>query len=138
MSDTTLAVEYARAQVGKPYQFGAAGPGAFDCSGLVMRSLEQIGLVLPHQSGQQAQWFKDRGLLVPNTAANRQRLTPASVAFYYGQLEFTASITHCALYIGPGRTGLRIVVAAVDEQYGVCRQWMNRWHLAPVGFGLVD
>jgi len=36
-------VAYARAQVGKPYLWGAAGPGAFDCSGLVMAAYAAAG-----------------------------------------------------------------------------------------------
>jgi cell wall-associated NlpC family hydrolase len=29
---------FARAQVGEPYQWGADGPDAWDCSGLTMRA----------------------------------------------------------------------------------------------------
>lgn len=32
------AVSYARSQLGKPYQWGAAGPDEFDCSGLVQQA----------------------------------------------------------------------------------------------------
>jgi phage-related protein len=38
------AVKFARAQIGKPYQWGATGPGTYDCSGLTMRSLQAAGL----------------------------------------------------------------------------------------------
>ncbi|MBU3689959.1 MAG: hypothetical protein B7C54_07300 [Acidimicrobiales bacterium mtb01] len=48
-------VEFARAQVGKPYQFGSAGPDAYDCSGLVRAAFKQIGVDLPHQSLLQSQ-----------------------------------------------------------------------------------
>ena len=48
-------VEFARAQVGKPYQFGSAGPDAYDCSGLVRAAFKQIGIDLPHQSLLQSQ-----------------------------------------------------------------------------------
>lgn len=44
-------ISYAMAQLGKPYVWGASGPSAFDCSGLVMRAYEQIGLLLPHFTG---------------------------------------------------------------------------------------
>jgi cell wall-associated NlpC family hydrolase len=47
-------VAYARAQVGKRYAGGAAGPHAFDCSGLTMQAYRRIGLRLPHSSGGQA------------------------------------------------------------------------------------
>jgi len=39
---------YARAQLGKPYQWGGAGPNSFDCSGLVMRAWQQAGIDFPH------------------------------------------------------------------------------------------
>ena len=43
----------AESRVGDPYVFGAAGPGAFDCSGLVMWAYAQVGISLPHFSGAQ-------------------------------------------------------------------------------------
>ena len=48
-------LEFARNQVGKPYQFGSAGPEAYDCSGLVRAAFKQIGVDLPHQSLLQSQ-----------------------------------------------------------------------------------
>ena len=42
---------YARQQVGMPYRFFAAGPDAFDCSGLVVAAYRQVGVNLPHYSG---------------------------------------------------------------------------------------
>jgi cell wall-associated NlpC family hydrolase len=43
-----IAVAFAIAQLGKPYVFGAAGPDAYDCSGLVMVAWAQAGVALPH------------------------------------------------------------------------------------------
>ena len=48
-----VALNFARAQLGKPYVFGAAGPNAFDCSGLTMRAWEAAGVSLPHSSRNQ-------------------------------------------------------------------------------------
>jgi cell wall-associated NlpC family hydrolase len=45
---------YARAQRGRPYRKGAAGPDAFDCSGLVRAAYLTIGVDLPHYSVTQA------------------------------------------------------------------------------------
>lgn len=42
------AVRYALAQLGKPYLFAAAGPNAFDCSGLTMAAWAAAGVALPH------------------------------------------------------------------------------------------
>jgi peptidoglycan DL-endopeptidase CwlO len=48
------AVRYALAQLGKPYVFGAAGPDAFDCSGLTMAAWAAAGVALPHLAAAQA------------------------------------------------------------------------------------
>ncbi|MCC6335624.1 MAG: C40 family peptidase [Myxococcales bacterium] len=37
-------IDVATAQVGKPYVFGAEGPRAFDCSGLIHWALKQAGV----------------------------------------------------------------------------------------------
>jgi excisionase family DNA binding protein len=52
--DTTSVVAFARAQRGKPYVFGAAGPDAYDCSGLTLAAYATIGIQLPHASIVQA------------------------------------------------------------------------------------
>lgn len=49
-------INYALAQLGKPYVFGAAGPNSFDCSGLTMMAYQQIGIALPHYAATQAQY----------------------------------------------------------------------------------
>ena len=51
------AVAFARAQLGKPYLYAAAGPDAYDCSGLTMRAWQAGGISLPHYSGAQAGMF---------------------------------------------------------------------------------
>ena len=47
------AVRFALAQLGKPYRWGAAGPGAYDCSGLTMAAWATAGVALPHFTGAQ-------------------------------------------------------------------------------------
>ncbi|WP_405393410.1 NlpC/P60 family protein [Microbispora hainanensis] len=44
---------YARMQLGKPYAWGAEGPGAFDCSGLTMRAYQYAGILLPRVAADQ-------------------------------------------------------------------------------------
>jgi cell wall-associated NlpC family hydrolase len=51
------AVAFAQAQLGKPYEYAAAGPDSYDCSGLTMRAWQAGGLSLPHYSGAQAGMF---------------------------------------------------------------------------------
>jgi cell wall-associated NlpC family hydrolase len=43
-------LDFARAQVGKPYAFATAGPNSYDCSGLTKAAFAQVKVSLPHQS----------------------------------------------------------------------------------------
>jgi cell wall-associated NlpC family hydrolase len=46
-------IAYARMQLGKPYVWGAEGPGLFDCSGLTMRAYQYAGILLPRVAADQ-------------------------------------------------------------------------------------
>ena len=50
VSRVQVVLDFARAQIGKKYAFGAAGPDSYDCSGLTMKSFAQVKISLPHQS----------------------------------------------------------------------------------------
>ncbi|HEX8134852.1 MAG TPA: NlpC/P60 family protein, partial [Actinomycetes bacterium] len=82
------AVRYAMAQVGKPYCYGGAGPGCFDCSGLTMRAWGQAGISLPHSSA--AQYGVGRHV-------SASELQPGDLIFYY------SPISHVSIYIGNGQ-----------------------------------
>jgi len=45
-----VVLDFVKAQVGKPYAFGMAGPTSYDCSGLTMAAFAQAKVSLPHQS----------------------------------------------------------------------------------------
>lgn len=47
------AIDYARAQIGKEYVWGAEGPDTFDCSGLTMAAYQHAGVSIPRTSAQQ-------------------------------------------------------------------------------------
>lgn len=51
------AIAFARAQLGKPYVYAAAGPDSYDCSGLTMRAWQAGGVSMPHYSGAQYDMF---------------------------------------------------------------------------------
>src|SRR5215470_3339113 len=102
-----IAVDTAMAQLGKPYIWGAAGPGSFDCSGLTMYAWGKAGVSLPHQSAEQYGY----GTHVP---ADLAYLKPGDLLFFY------SPIHHVALYIGNGMqvhaptSGDVVRVAGVD------------------------
>src|SRR6266508_1914712 len=84
------AVAYAKAQVGKPYAYGADGPDSFDCSGLTMMAWAQAGVSLPHSSS--AQYSATRRI-------SAGELQPGDLIFYY------SPISHVAIYVGGGMQG---------------------------------
>jgi len=85
-SRAAVVVAFALAQVGKPYVWAAAGPGAFDCSGLVMAAYARVGIGLPHQTG---------GIVGRGRQIGRGELQ-------LGDVVFPAS-GHVGIYIGGGR-----------------------------------
>ncbi len=93
------AVKYAMAQVGDAYVYGAAGPSAFDCSGLTMMAWAQAGVALPHSSS--AQYSSG-----PHVAESD--LQPGDLVFYY------SPISHVGMYIGNG-----LIVNAENPGAGV-------------------
>jgi cell wall-associated NlpC family hydrolase len=82
------AVRAALSQVGKSYRFAAAGPDAYDCSGLTMWAWAQAGISLPHYS--KAQWESLNH--VPMNA-----LQPGDLIFFY------RDVSHVGIYIGGGQ-----------------------------------
>ncbi len=81
------ALQAAITREGDPYVWGAAGPGEFDCSGLVMWAYAQEGISLPHYTG--SQW--NSGVHIA-----RADLEPGDLVFFY------QDISHVGLYIGDG------------------------------------
>ncbi|MGO4343846.1 C40 family peptidase, partial [Pedococcus sp. 2YAF34] len=50
------AINYAKAQLGKPYIFGGEGPGGYDCSGLTMKAYAYAGVYIGSHSVNN-QWY---------------------------------------------------------------------------------
>ncbi len=81
------ALQEALTRRGDPYVWGAAGPGAFDCSGLVVWAFAQVGISLPHYTGD----LWNSGVHIP-----RSDLEPGDLVFFY------PDISHVGIYIGDG------------------------------------
>jgi cell wall-associated NlpC family hydrolase len=82
------AVEFAYAQLGKPYVYGGSGPSSFDCSGLTMESWAAAGVSLPRTAA-------DQQAALP--AVSIGDLEPGDLVFY-GDPAY-----HTAIYIGGGQ-----------------------------------
>jgi peptidoglycan DL-endopeptidase CwlO len=90
-SIVSQAVSYAEEQLGKPYVWGATGPSAFDCSGLMVAAYESAGVVIPRTS--QAQYA---GL--PHVPADQ--VVAGDLVFFAGSDGTTAAPGHVGLVIG--------------------------------------
>lgn len=109
-------VAIAMLQLGKPYQWAAAGPNSFDCSGLVMYCYAQIGISLPHSAAAQY----NRGIKL-----DRGSLSPGDLVFF-GR----TGVSHVGIYVGGNsyihapRTGDVVKVSSLSSRsdyYGACR-----------------
>jgi hypothetical protein len=86
VSKATEAISIAQSQIGKPYSYGAEGPSAFDCSGLVQWVYSHVGITLPRTAAAQ------QGATTP-TGKPR----PGDLVFYGNPAH------HVAIYIGAGK-----------------------------------
>jgi cell wall-associated NlpC family hydrolase len=80
------AVAFAYAQLGKPYVWGATGPGAYDCSGLVQAAWAAAGISIPRTT--EEQWAA-----LPQVPLSD--LQPGDLILYNGE-------SHVAMYVGGG------------------------------------
>ncbi|HEX3752535.1 MAG TPA: NlpC/P60 family protein [Streptosporangiaceae bacterium] len=92
-SQGDIAADFALSQIGKPYQWGAAGPSTYDCSGLAMVAWAQAGVSILHYTGDQ--W--NEGAHVPLSDMQR-----GDLIFYATNNSDPATIHHVGIYIGDG------------------------------------
>ena len=86
------AIAYAQRQIGLPYLWGGTGPGAFDCSGLVMEAYASAGVHIARTS--QDQWVTEPHVSSPQ---------PGDLVFYPGADGTWTSPGHVALVVGGGQ-----------------------------------
>lgn len=84
-----IAIQFALSQIGKPYQWGATGPDAYDCSGLMQTSWKRAGVDLPRTALMQSR----EGAAV----ASIDVALPGDLVFPY------VAETHVAMYLGNGQ-----------------------------------
>ncbi|MCX3058357.1 C40 family peptidase [Streptomyces beihaiensis] len=81
------ALAFAKAQIGKPYVWGATGPDSYDCSGLTQAAWKAAGISLPRTTWDQVKV----GKTVPLSD-----IQPGDLVFFYDD------ISHVGLYLGNG------------------------------------
>ena len=96
LSEAAQVIQIAKAQIGDPYRFGATGPSAFDCSGLVIYAYKTAGDLALIGNGnyrtaaQLYKYFRDRGRTSRTTA------TPGDLVVWGGG-------SHIGIYLGAGK-----------------------------------
>ncbi|MBW8799283.1 MAG: C40 family peptidase [Streptomyces sp.] len=81
------AIAFARAQIGKPYVWGATGPGSYDCSGLSQAAWKAAGVSLPRTTYDQVN---------AGTTVSLADARPGDLVFFYDD------VSHVGIYIGDG------------------------------------
>jgi cell wall-associated NlpC family hydrolase len=110
------AMRIAVAQKGKPYVYGAAGPGAYDCSGLTSFAFHHAGFgAMPRTAAGQAHFVRR----IP-----RSRMHRGDLIFFYG----SGGVYHVGLYAGRVH-GRRLVLHAPYPGQRVKTEalWTNAW-----------
>lgn len=87
-SRAAAAVAYAYQKLGSPYVWGATGPHAFDCSGLVQAAYRSAGIALPRTS------YAQIGV---GRRVARSQLLPGDLVFFY------SGVSHVGIYVGNGQ-----------------------------------
>lgn len=83
----TTAMNAALSKIGVPYVWGAVGPRAFDCSGLVMWAFKRVGISLPRTSAAQSR---------VGAPVAKGDLRPGDLVFFY------SPVSHVGMYVGNG------------------------------------
>ncbi|WP_034261846.1 C40 family peptidase [Actinospica robiniae] len=108
------AIDYALAQLGKPYIYGGTGPTGYDCSGLVMEAYLAAGIQLPRTSEQQA---------LVGTSVDTDALKPGDLLFAAGSDGTPQAPGHVGMYLGDGyvieapHTGTTVSIDSWDSAW---------------------
>ncbi|MGW5866011.1 NlpC/P60 family protein [Streptomyces sp. NPDC055239] len=81
-------INFAEAQIGKPYVWGATGPDSYDCSGLTQDAWKAAGISLPRTTWDQVK---------VGTTVKTADAKPGDLVFFYDD------ISHVGIYIGNGK-----------------------------------
>ncbi|MCK9927848.1 NlpC/P60 family protein [Frankia sp. Mgl5] len=106
-------IEFMRSQIGKPYVWGATGPGAWDCSSLVQAAYRTIGLSIPRVTTDQLAFGPRVSGVDPQ---------PGDLLFIPGSDGTALAPGHVGMYVGNGQ-----VIAAKGARWGVVLSELSDW-----------
>ncbi|MBE1535142.1 C40 family peptidase [Actinomadura algeriensis] len=101
------ALDFAYAQLGKPYGYGMEGPNSYDCSGLTMKAWGAAGVSITRTTN--SQWAATKRV-------SKENLQPGDLVFFSG-------LGHVGMYVGNGkmihapRTGKNVEVVSITSGY---------------------
>ena len=114
------AVRVALHQIGDPYRYGAAGPDAFDCSGLVNYSYRKAGFRhVPRTSDAQARW---------GHKVRKSHLRRGDLMFFHSG----GNVYHAAIFLKRNRHGTVVMLDSakpgtrVHRRHPLTTQWFGR------------
>jgi cell wall-associated NlpC family hydrolase len=110
-----------RHQQGDPYRYGAAGPGAFDCSGLVYYSFKRAGFKhIPRSSSAQAAHMR---------RIKRGSMRRGDFVFFYDGAARARNVYHVGIFSG-WHHGHRTIIHSPRPGERVHRQpiWTGKWY----------
>ncbi|MEY8042348.1 C40 family peptidase [Saccharopolyspora cebuensis] len=108
------AVSYALSKLGAPYVWGAKGPDAFDCSGLMQAAWAHAGV--PISAGTTSQVHDGQAV------GGLGQLQPGDLVFIPGSLGSPSNPRHVGMYAGHG-----LIVNAYDASTGVILERLDAW-----------
>jgi cell wall-associated NlpC family hydrolase len=111
-------LQIARNQQGDPYGYGAAGPGRFDCSGLVYYAMRKAGIAVPRSSDAQAGYAR---------RISKSTMKPGDLMFFtYG-----SDVYHVGIFLGWRDGHRRMLDAPKSGDHVRIRQpWTTNWFAA--------
>lgn len=129
----TRLIQAATAELGKPYQWGGAGPGTFDCSGLLLVAANKASdgrLKLPHSSEIQATLGQAVDAGVGSKVLADGLLEPGDVIAF--ALSGGGDYDHIGIYVGAGKmiaaphTGGVVSLTDLTTSYWTSVPWIAR------------
>jgi cell wall-associated NlpC family hydrolase len=120
-SEAGAVMDFAKAQLGKPWVYAATGLKRYDCSGLVYRTFVETGL-LDRVGGQRRtasgffKWFKNRGLLTKSPKVG-------------DLVTWGSPVTHIGIFAGYNSNGKPM---AVSTLYNGVSQHTVGWVYQPL------